>query len=89
MIESVSIPNGMEFYSELKAYADDIATFQFPTGWNSTKSRPHYGEKTDLVSIPNGMEFYAFRGGLLRTLSPVSIPNGMEFYAAKARGCIS
>ena len=33
------------------------ATFQFPTGWNSTVSQRTVS-KPKLVSIPNGMEFY-------------------------------
>ena len=54
---SVSIPNGMEFYSEPLNTLYKYAQFQFPTGWNSTEAIgfliSHYG-----VSIPNGMEFY-------------------------------
>jgi len=56
----VSIPNGMEFY-KYKAKVEFIMLkrFQFPTGWNSTRSqRGGYGY--DAVSIPNGMEFYNF-----------------------------
>ena len=32
----VSIPNGMEFYKELKQLLLSRGKFQFPTGWNST-----------------------------------------------------
>ena len=44
----------------LPASADsnqNIITFQFPTGWNSTCFRGYY-HKFKRVSIPNGMEFY-------------------------------
>ncbi len=33
---SVSIPNGMEFYSSQDSYLPTIDLFKFPTGWNST-----------------------------------------------------
>ena len=36
---------------------DLVGGFQFPTGWNSTKSRPDCSRRSK-VSIPNGMEFY-------------------------------
>jgi len=32
-------------------------SFQFPTGWNSTRAAAQAG-RTERVSIPNGMEFY-------------------------------
>ena len=55
--KSVSIPNGMEFYTRPKKFPNVTAEFQFPTGWNSTL----FGQslcRWVWVSIPNGMEFY-------------------------------
>ena len=34
----VSIPNGMEFYFNRYESSSDLLVFQFPTGWNSTRS---------------------------------------------------
>ena len=34
--QSVSIPNGMEFYRTRRGYEPARKQFQFPTGWNST-----------------------------------------------------
>ena len=56
-MQAVSIPNGMEFYDNDAANQIMSNTFQFPTGWNSTKDCPRASD-TKRVSIPNGMEFY-------------------------------
>ena len=54
----VSIPNGMEFYRVfIDAYPSPVSSFQFPTGWNSTRFIGANGRARS-VSIPNGMEFY-------------------------------
>ena len=53
----VSIPNGMEFYSDTPVDTGRLKKFQFPTGWNSTLVAHRHWHKTP-VSIPNGMEFY-------------------------------
>ena len=42
-ITSVSIPNGMEFYLHRRITLRPRATFQFPTGWNSTISIETFG----------------------------------------------
>ena len=34
----VSIPNGMEFYKDIGNTIGGAWEFQFPTGWNSTRS---------------------------------------------------
>jgi len=53
----------MEFYQIQRARAiDRIRLFQFPTGWNSTETRPQSRIYPHPVSIPNGMEFYAQKG---------------------------
>ena len=53
----VSIPNGMEFYVERERAKRALHSFQFSTGWNSTKQKYRLFRNTP-VSIPNGMEFY-------------------------------
>ena len=60
-------------------YSQRKKQFQFPTGWNSTRSSV---ERVVVcgVSIPNGMEFYKNRVTSSLALPEVSIPNGMEFY---------
>ena len=35
-----------------------LRTFQFPTGWNSTRDCWNEAKESEIVSIPNGMEFY-------------------------------
>ena len=57
----VSIPNGMEFYLARRPYLCLPCQFQFPTGWNSTRSCNTHSLCKG-VSIPNGMEFYALSG---------------------------
>ena len=56
--ETVSIPNGMEFYLTSGVISRDFEMFQFPTGWNSTIAASAQEVKKSIVSIPNGMEFY-------------------------------
>ena len=77
---SVSIPNGMEFYSESDKYYTYAIRFQFPTGWNSTLNTRSYMLHF-FVSIPNGMEFYPYKKIQQSFYKHVSIPNGMEFYS--------
>ena len=57
----VSIPNGMEFYTDIRFNPIFIREFQFPTGWNSTILIRSESNKIN-VSIPNGMEFYPVYG---------------------------
>ena len=77
-LDRVSIPNGMEFYSNLAYPHHSLRSFQFPTGWNSTYRQQNL-PLLDGVSIPNGMEFYP-RSSYFMPRGRVSIPNGMEFY---------
>ena len=70
----------MEFYLDQPLVELPDARFQFPTGWNSTKSGNAGRLALETVSIPNGMEFYLKDISVKPHLMLVSIPNGMEFY---------
>ena len=77
----------MEFYLSLRWSDVNLKTFQFPTGWNSTRIARRIWNPPG-VSIPNGMEFYKNPLLKLRNFQIVSIPNGMEFYwFARSRFC--
>jgi len=56
---NVSIPNGMEFYGLSEFGYSDSYSFQFPTGWNSTKKRKRF------ATIP-AFCFNSQRDGILR-----------------------
>ena len=55
---SVSIPNGMEFYCALPQIDALLKLFQFPTGWNSTKTFKIFILSPCQFQFPTGMEFY-------------------------------
>ena len=80
-LSEVSIPNGMEFYSQAGRCSRGKTAFQFPTGWNSTVRNLSSLLRNLRVSIPNGMEFYQNQAFLHACKYNVSIPNGMEFYS--------
>ena len=50
----VSIPNGMEFYLSLEFAIGITALFQFPTGWNSTRTTPHKITALEKFQFPTG-----------------------------------
>ena len=79
MRQSVSIPNGMEFYNNTPKKWGGV---QFPTGWNSTIRADLDEPRSKIVSIPNGMEFYCGVCSQGAWIYLVSIPNGMEFYVS-------
>ena len=56
--QTVSIPNGMEFYFLLLCVTRALHWFQFPTGWNSTGLR-----QTPFICLPS---FNSQRDGILR-----------------------
>ena len=79
---TVSIPNGMEFYSFLCSYRASIICFNSQRDGILRCLRWWKGWIW-IVSIPNGMEFYAVARFRQLLLYVVSIPNGMEFYSLR------
>ena len=59
----VSIPNGMEFYCKILGNLHTEPEFQFPTGWNSTRSA---------CDQTSGREEFQFPTGWNSTLIPFS-----------------
>ena len=69
---SVSIPNGMEFYSQSLISQWQSDRFQFPTGWNSTD--------VPMFASDNPIRFNSQRDGILLSLIPViAFPRGFQF----------
>ena len=52
--QTVSIPNGMEFYVILQKLSLSVNLFQFPTGWNSTRSLWCWGLRRGRFQFPTG-----------------------------------
>ncbi len=77
-IDTVSIPNGMEFYAIRTGQLELMPKFQFPTGWNSTKELLLDDSRLEF-QFPTGWNSTLYLR-IFATSSPVSIPNGMEFY---------
>ena len=75
----VSIPNGMEFYPSFLTSTVFPATFQFPTGWNSTFSFRDVFVEACWFQFPTGWNSTQAQPKEAAK-SKVSIPNGMEFY---------
>ena len=75
----VSIPNGMEFYTIPSALILFWSSFQFPTGWNSTRSLLSIAIVSGMFQFPTGWNSTLYID-INRCKNKVSIPNGMEFY---------
>ena len=65
----------MEFYVLTPSWSLSHRSFQFPTGWNSTRTAKLMASRS-LVSIPNGMEFYSIRPSLWLLLAEFQFPTG-------------
>ena len=79
--ETVSIPNGMEFYHAAFAQNELKKAFQFPTGWNSTKIFLEKSISPAQFQFPTGWNSTVKHSRRQIRRRHVSIPNGMEFYA--------
>ncbi len=75
----VSIPNGMEFYIVSSPSIIILFSFQFPTGWNSTKRFFLLVHIIRMFQFPTGWNSTLYCVSL-QPCGFVSIPNGMEFY---------